>query len=502
MTLFKNRISITLFLIAHLVAVLMLAPEAGYGAKKKDKDKKNERAYIMTESELQSQVMGFADRFVAMMVAASSEYDDGSPSPENRRLIRSHLVFSISNAFIIAAEPDPDFALLDMVVMVTLGRMVFEEHWMKKVGNEVAPFVRQFRKTERDIWQIAGKVLTEQQQKDLMALIKDWRRNNPGVVMFSYVRFRDFASDQQKSKSSKPKKYSRLFGSVEKATQQVEEVRLLAERGMYLGTRIPMLTGAFGDVWLSQWAANPDVKEILTNLHNLSGVSQRLAEVAEKLPDNVTAERQATVKQVVQEVDRLSQVTLDRIMQKVAVEREATVNQLVDRVTEERESAIKHLMDRMASERKRTIEEFLSEEKRIHGLLTDLKDTLTAGNDMLTVTNTLVERLNLGGATTPSEPFDIKDYQATLGEASNVIRQLKDLVETVDKTGLEESLPQVIKIIEQIEEKGKKWVTRTVILGVVLIIIFLIGAVFAMLAYRYLSQRIFEMNRPSDFSKT
>ncbi len=498
----KNKLFFKLFLILPVVSVLVIAAGVSHGAKKKDKEKKKDRAYVMTEAELQSQVMGFADRYVSMMVAAMSQYDDRSPSPENRRLIHSHIVFSISNAFTIAAAPDPDLALLDMIVMVTLGRMVFEEHWMKKIGNEVAPIVRQFSKTEKDIWQIAGKVLTEQQQKDLMAMIKDWRRKHPEVAMFSYVRFRDFETDQQKSKSSKPKKYSRLFGSVEKATQQVVEVRLLAERGIYLATRMPMLTGAFGDVWLSQWAANPDVNEILTNLHNLSGVSQRLAEVAEKLPDNVTAEREAAVKQVVQEVDRLSKVTLDRIMQKVAVEREATVNQLVDRVTAERESAINHLMDRMASERKRTIEEFLSEEKRIHGLLTGLKETLTAGNDVLTMTNTLVERLNLGGATTPSEPFDIKDYQATLGEASNVIRQLKDLVETVDKTGLEQSLPQVIKIIEQIEEKGKKWVTHTVILGVVLIIIFLIGAVFAMLAYRYLSQRVFEMNRPGDFSKT
>jgi hypothetical protein len=349
MTLFKNRISIKLLLIAHLVAVLMLAPEAGYGAKKKGKDKKNERAYVMTESELQSQVMGFADRYVSIIVAASSEYDDQSPSPENRRLIRSHLVYSIANAFTIAAEPDPDFALLDMVVMVTLGRMVFEEHWMKKIGDEVAPIVRQFHKTERDIWQIAGKVLIEQQQKDLMAMIKDWRRNHPEVAMFSYVRFRDFATDQQKSKSSKPKKYSRLFGSVEKATQQVEEMRLLAERGMYLGTRMPMLTGAFADVWLSQLAANPDVNKILTDLHHLSGVSQRLAEVAEKLPDNVTAEREAAVKQVMQETDRLSQVTLNRIMQKVAKERKATVNQLVDRLAKERENAINQLVEQIAS---------------------------------------------------------------------------------------------------------------------------------------------------------
>lgn len=423
-----------------------------------------------------------------------------SPSPENRRTVRSQLVYSIANAFTIAAEPDPDFALLDMVVIITLGRMVFEEHYAKKYGSEVAPLVKGFHTVEKDIWQIADRVLTKQQHKQLMAMIRDWRRKHPDVVVFSLVRFSDFEKGRGISDASSSKSSRGLFQSVAKATQQVEAARLLAERGMYLGTRLPLLTGAFADVWLSQWSANPDVNKILTDLHQLSEVSKRLADIGETLPDNVTAEREAAVKQVMQETDRLSQVTLDRVMQKVAKEREATVNQLVDRVTEERELAINHLMDRMASERRRTIEDFLTEEKRIRGLLTDLKETLTAGNDVLTVTNTLVERLNLGGASTPSEPFDIKDYQATLGEASNVIRQLKGLVETVDKTGWEQSLPQVIKVIEQLEEKGKKWLTHTVILGVVLIIIFLIGAVFAMLAYRYFSQRMFDMDRPQSVS--
>ena len=500
----KYKLFPKLFLILPVIFVLVSAAGDSLGAKKKVKNKKDESAYIMTESELQSQVMGFADRYVSMIVAANAEYDEQSPLPENRRIIRGNLVYSIANAFTIAAGPDPDLALLDMVVMVTLGRMIFEEYWMQKFGDEVAPIVRQFNKTEKDIWQIAGRVLTMQQQNDLMAMIKDWRRNHPDVATFSYIRFRDFATNQQKSKSSKQKKYSGLFGSVEKATAQVEDVRLMAERGMYLGTRLPLMTGSFADVWLSQWAANPDVKEILTDLRQLSGVSERLTEVAEKLPDNVTVERQAAVKQVMNEVDKLSQVTLNRIMQKVAVEREATVDQLVDRVTKERENAINHLVDRLAKERRKTIEEFLSEEKRISGLLTNLRQTLATGNDLLTSTNILVERLNLGSSeeNTPpsSEPFDIKDYQTTLVEASNVIQQLHEFVRTLDQIGLEKSLPQIVKALEQVEAKGQEWVTYAVILGILLIVIFLVGAVFAMLAYRYLSQRILEKNQQQSVS--
>jgi hypothetical protein len=135
MTLFKNRISIKLLLIVHLVAALMLAPEAGYGAKKKNKD----ITYAMTEAELQAQVMAFADRYSAVISSANRKYLARSPSPENRRTVRSQLVYSVADAFTIAAGLNPDAAFLDMVVMVTLGRMVFEEHYAKKYGRQVDP---------------------------------------------------------------------------------------------------------------------------------------------------------------------------------------------------------------------------------------------------------------------------------------------------------------------------------------------------------------------------
>jgi len=346
-------------------------------------------------------------------------------------------------------------------------------------------------------------VLTKQQQKELMTMIWDWRLNHPEVITFSYIRFGDFAAARRKQDPSKPKKSKGLFGSVENATQQVEEMRLLAERGMYLGTRMPLTIGAFVDVWLSQFAANPDVGKTLNDLHQVSEVSERLAIVAEKLPAHIAAERQATVKQVIKEVDTLAQATLNRVMIQITIERETTIDQLVDRITEERENAINHLVDRMANQRKQTIEEFLAEEKRMRSLLTDLKQTLAAGNNVLTSTNTLVERLNLGqndsGSTTPTEPFNIKDYQATLAEASSVIVQLDGLVNTVDQLMLsprwEKALPGIIRALEKAEEKGEKWVQQAFLLGIILILILLIGSVLAMIAYRYMIHRFFETDQ-------
>jgi hypothetical protein len=338
--------------------------------------------------------MSFADRFASIIVAAFNVYDAQSPPPEHRRIVRSSTVYAMAAAVTIAAEADPDVALLDMVTMVVLGRMVFEEHWRRKFGKQVDPILKGFQKAEIDIWQITAKVLTPEQQKELRALIRQWHRDNPEVTFFAYVRFSDFASERRKSKLSKTKAKG-IFKTVQNATRQVEEARLLAERGMYLGTRLPMMTGVFADVWLSTVLINPEVNKLKADLHQFSDISGRLADLAEKLPNHITGEREAAVKQIMEEMATFSQVTLDRLMEKVAIERE---------------TAIKQLVDQAAIEGRRTIEEFL-------------------------------------------------------------------------------------EAIEEVEAKGGRWVTYSFLLGIALILIFLVGAVVAMLTYRYVSQRMFETPR-------
>ncbi len=135
--------------------------------------------------------------------------------------------------------------------------------------------------------------------------------------------------------------------------------------------------------------------------------------------------------------------------------------------------------------------------------MTDLRQTLVAGNELLTSAKILTERLNLSASEASngvtSKPFDIKDYQATLTDASTVIKQLDGLVKTVEQLmispGWENSLPRIIEAIEQVEAKGGRWVTYSFLLGIALILIFLVGSVAAMLAYRYFSQRMFESHR-------
>jgi len=153
-----------------------------------------------------------------------------------------------------------------------------------------------------------------------------------------------------------------LFKTVKEVTQEVEETRMLAERGLFLGTRLPLLTGNFAEVWMSQVLVSPEAQKILADVHTFSTVSEQMAHVAEQLPDRMMKDisklRCQTVNQVMKEVHQWSHVTLDKVMVKVAVEREAFISQFMNRLIGEQKIALQALM---------------TEEKRMTALLTELR---------------------------------------------------------------------------------------------------------------------------------
>jgi hypothetical protein len=181
------------------------------------------------------------------MFNAFDNFNTMGPSLEARFFVHGDMVYSTTSVFTIAALPNPEVALLDMVVVITLGRMIYEQKISKKFGVPTLEIIKGFKKTEKDIWRIAQKVLSRQQQRELRSVIINWRKNNPNELQFYYIRFSELGPDRSKSTLVKKGKTGGLFGSVKAATQQVEEVRMLAEPGMYLAMRLPLLTGSFID---------------------------------------------------------------------------------------------------------------------------------------------------------------------------------------------------------------------------------------------------------------
>jgi hypothetical protein len=276
-----------------------------------------------------------------------AKFESLNPTGTNRYEVLELMTFTLHQAFLIAAESDPDVALLDMISMVTLGRIFFEEEGPSRYGKLIVPVLDGYRKAEADIRKVAAKILTPNQMLNLTKIINRWRKENPQIKSFPLVRFSNFAADRRESTLAREEEPEGLFESVESASETVEEMRLLAERGMYLATRIPLLSGLFGDLWLTRIMGNPELQKALSDVSQLSEGTAGLAEIAEKLPDQIATEREATIKQLMGEVTAIRKATLadflvefkrieDRLIPEIA--------NAMDRAESEGEELVDHTM--------------------------------------------------------------------------------------------------------------------------------------------------------------
>ena len=154
----------------------------------------------LTKSDLQSDVMSYADRFAATIGQAAMVFAGQGRSAQARLMASHSKTYGISAAFEIAAGPNPEVALLDMVVLTTLSRIIWENHWQPKafVNSEMV-MVDAWRTLEKDIWTVAARALSDEQEKDLRGLIEDWGSKNPNQVSVHLILFSNFGDTRYES---------------------------------------------------------------------------------------------------------------------------------------------------------------------------------------------------------------------------------------------------------------------------------------------------------------
>jgi len=455
----RTRISRSLSLGLALGAAILMVSGVGHAAKKQKPDE-----YVVTEAELQLELMSYADRYAAVVAQVIDDVERLGPPPETRRAIVGDLVYSAAAAFTIAADPEPQLGLLDMVVMTTLGRIVYEDYWRPRLGEPADLVIAAFQKLERDIWAVATPILSQDQQQEVRERIAAFRADNPELSTFSHLRFADFPS-KRSSSTLKKQKSGGIFGSVKNISDQVEQTRIMAERAMYLSTRLPLLTGGFADLWVSRLSFNPAVEELRADVHTFALVSDRLATVAEQLPEQLTTERNDAIEQLAREATTL------------------------------RYEAIEHMMKSIAEEREEMLRQFIAEEERLGGLLTELRHTLTEANTLTVSVDGLAQRFDVGAPTESAEPFDIEDYRRTIVDTGTVVEQLNTLVLSTDgllnSPGADRLVPGLIEAINEAGQTSEDLVDHSFIRAALLILFALVGYVIARLCYRWLAMRMF-----------
>lgn len=345
--------------------------------------------------EVQQSMLRFADEFATGVILATDQLRRETNVVDSAEVLRWKVTFGTQIPG-IASGPNPIANLLDMTIFVSVTRMALEQYWQPKVfGASIQPMIEVCRKAETNVWQMADRVISVEQHRELLGAIEEWSRQNPipeGVVAARAIAFASHVQREKKAGSDKSGSVFELLdldplSGLDPATREIAQTRLFAERALYVAHRTPQLLRLQAELAALDTMRIPAAQQLLTNSAQIASSVERFASVAERLPGQVSLERQEILK---------------------ALE---------------------------------------GQEKDLRLLTTEVRQTLEAGSQMSASLNTtlmtfevLMKRFGVGEpnshseAKAAAEPFRIQDYQQTAAQLESTARQLTELLVTADKT--------------------------------------------------------------------
>lgn len=250
----------------------------------------------LSPERIQSEVDAYADRFVNAFSQAANELS--RQHPHARSVLHTIKVVTASGSYTIAAGPNPVVALIDMIVQITLLRDSMESFLIPRLlRGKGDAMVRVLDRYEAQAWEMGERALTEQQRAEVRELIQTWMDENVGQVYVAGVRLSDFARLRPTAERQASSVFSLLridpFGSLDPATREIEEARLLTERIFFYAQRMPQLISwRVEQVYYSILEAE-ETEGFLANIENFTTTSKNMAQSVEDLrtliPDQTAA---------------------------------------------------------------------------------------------------------------------------------------------------------------------------------------------------------------------
>jgi len=442
------------------------------------KTAQDEKSHRISRTELQEDLMRFAQMFIRRIKLEVYHLESQTASNAVRFGLSNAELSTVNGLLHIATGPDAVVNLLDMVILVTLGRMTVEKSWDPKVlGENKGRLPEFFRQMEKEIWVIAGKVLIPRYQKELRNLIGRWRKRHPHQFYIGGVGFDSFADMLEDSDFKNAGNRGFLLPEINEATRSVDEARNLAERFTFFVKYFPYITRTSTKMGIYDVLDQPETVQLLSDINRLTTAFESIGLTAKQLPDR-----------------------LDDVLDKPE-----TIRLLEDfnRLTTAIEGiglTAKQLPERLSKEREKLMDDLLKSEKKIRALSGDIREALATGEKMATSVNQAAISANeavltvdklIGRIYERGEPgsFDVMEWLETFRQSTEAAKQVQALVATVDKFLMDHEIEQQVSQFKQ----GFDALLLRASLWAALVIVFFFLALFA---YRYLSQRFFE-GRPS-----
>lgn len=191
----------------------------------------------INQLQLQEEIQRFYTRFTERLIETSFR-NDGSIKFHGQDGLRKYLLYD-SEALKIATGPFPVANLLDMLVFIKLNKIVLEYYWIPKVHKKSGKaLLEAFVDAEKDIDQVALKVMNMDQLTHVNQYIINWRLEHTNQIRVEKVRLSDIS---RFAKMQKKEKTGFSIVDTESAVQAVDQMLLVANRSLFLAQQMPLL---------------------------------------------------------------------------------------------------------------------------------------------------------------------------------------------------------------------------------------------------------------------
>ena len=389
---------------------------------------------IMSLAQLQSALFGYADTYIALTSQAADNLVWRDKNPERRQAALRMKLDGAEAAVEIVSGANPKTALLDLVVMVTLQRMVWDDFWARQFGDDAFNYTDAIQRLETEVWDIAGRVIQPAQREDLRAFIGEIRKQYIHQVYVTSIRASQISTSmgEATTRMRSPGGLLSLIGldplaGISPAVVEMTRARLLAERALFLGQKMPQLLSWRMELTAADALALPESRQVLTNAAQVVEAAGRITALAESLPAQVSAERAAA---------------LDQAARLVAAEREALLKALDDR------------------------------QQGAHATLTDLRTAIEAANALTGSVRGLMGDIRAMNPPAPvdpaappeppARPFDILEYKQTIDSATLTLTELNKTVAQARELLAPDGLPAVARSAGAVLDDAEKRLRRLI----------------------------------------
>jgi hypothetical protein len=419
-------------------------------------------------TELHPAVLSFADTCAERLRTETDAFARSVGTPEARMQALEWRLRGTRMLINAATGPVPLGNMLDLQLLLIGGRVLVQERWMRGPwADHLGPLPVAFGELEERGWEILREFLHAEQISKFRQVATEWEslQVGKGEEMSPHPpNFLEALKLLRKDEDTS----SGLLGFIqldplaglEPAAREVALSRQFAERMLFWAQRLSALLEDEVELAVLRAQRLPEVEGVLADVARVSAAADSLAATAAALPQQVT------------------------------VEREAALKQLSEEVTAQREGLVRDLETAQAP-----LQSILTESRATLDSAATMSTELTAALVALDAfVGRFVKREEPGAPpeaepepdpnAPPKKPFDITDYGATAERVGVMAGELRTLVAQLD-----ESLPKVEQMVGTAAAGGKEAVDHAFRRGLQLGLALIAAAACAALLVRWIGAR-------------